>query len=46
MSWDINNNNDDNDLSFHLLRQNSVRSFFEPVKIENQNHENNCWKGI
>ena len=46
MSWDINNNNDDNDLSFHLLRQNSVRSFFEPVKIENQNHENNCFVSV
>ena len=46
MSRNKNNNNDDNELSFHLLRQNSAQSFFEPVKIENKNHENNCFVSV
>ena len=47
MSRNKNNNDDDeNSLSFHLLRQNSIQSIFEPVKIENQNHENNCFVSV
>ena len=43
-SNNINNVNDEE--SFHLLRQDSSKSVFQPVRFENINHENNCFISV
>ena len=39
-------NNDNYEESFHLLRQDSSKSVFQPVRFENINHENNCFISV
>ncbi len=39
-------NNDIDEESFHLIRQDSSKSVFQPVRFENINHENNCFISV
>ena len=42
----IENNNEDLENSFQLMRNNSVQSLFQPVGFGNEKHENNCFVSV